>query len=78
VIPTADTKIVARELHVCYDHFRAVTLIGRTMQKAPFAGRSDEVVFRALVRALLRRGPLRGHGEQLRFFAPSFSWTRLK
>ncbi len=45
MIRTADTKIVADELHARYDHLRAVTLIGRTMQKALFAGRSDEVVF---------------------------------
>lgn len=51
VILTAETKMVAHELHARYDHPRAVTLIGRTLQKALFAGRSDEVVFWALVHA---------------------------
>jgi hypothetical protein len=35
-----------------------VTLIGRTLQKALFAGRSDEVVFWALVHAHYRGGDL--------------------
>jgi hypothetical protein len=71
VIRTADTKIVAHELHARYDHLRAVTLIGRTMQKALFAGRSDEVVFWALVHAHYCGGELRDSTEeQLRFFAP--------
>jgi hypothetical protein len=58
VIRTADTKIVAQELLTRYDHARAVTLIGRTLQKALFAGRSDEVVFWALVHAHYRGGDL--------------------
>nr|WP_298379547.1 hypothetical protein [uncultured Bradyrhizobium sp.] len=71
VIRTADTKIVAHELHTRYDHIRAVTLIGRTLQKALFAGRSDEVVFWALVHAHYRGGDLcAATEEQLNFFAP--------
>jgi len=58
VIRTADTKIVASELHARYEPIRAVTLIGRTLQKALFAGRSDEVVFWALVHAHYRGGDL--------------------
>jgi len=58
VILTAETKMVAHELHARYDHLRAVTLIGRTLQKALFAGRSDEVVFWALVHAHYRGGDL--------------------
>jgi len=58
LIHTADTKIVADELHTRYDHARAVTLISRTLQKALFAGRSDEVVFWALVHAHYRGGRL--------------------
>jgi hypothetical protein len=54
VIRTTDTKIVAHELHSRYDPVRAMTLIGRTLQKALFAGRSDEVVFWALVHAHYR------------------------
>ncbi|MDQ0333566.1 hypothetical protein QFZ88_005948 [Mesorhizobium sp. YL-MeA3-2017] len=70
MIRTADTKIVAHELHARYDHLRAVTLIGRTMQKALFAGRSDEVVFWALVHAHYCGGELcASTEEQLRFFA---------
>lgn len=71
VIRTADTKIIARELRARYDHLRAVTLIGRTLQKALFAGRSDEVVFWALVHAHYRGGDLSAAiEEQLNFFAP--------
>lgn len=71
VIRTADTKIIARELHARYGHLRAVTLIGRTLQKALFAGRSDEVVFWALVHAHYRGGDLcAAIEEQLNFFAP--------
>ncbi len=71
MIRTAETKIVAQELHLRYDQMRAVTLIGRTMQKALFAGRSDEVVFWALVHAHYRGGDLSDTTEeQLGFFAP--------
>lgn len=58
LIRTADTKIVASELHARYEPIRAVTIIGRTLQKALFAGRSDEVVFWALVHAHYRGGNL--------------------
>ena len=71
MIRTADTKIVAHELHARYDHFRAVTLIGRTLQKALFAGRSDEVVFWALVHAHYRGVDLCSETkEQLNFYPP--------
>ena len=71
MIRTADTKIVAHELHTRYDHIRAVTLIGRTLQKALFAGQSDEVVCWALVHAHYRGGDLcAATEEQLNFFAP--------
>ena len=70
MIRTADTKIVAQELHMRYDHVRAVTIIGRTLQKALFAGRSDEVVFWALVHAHYRGGELcAATEEQLHAFA---------
>lgn len=70
MIRTADTKIVAQELHARYDHARAVTIIGRTLQKALFAGRSDEVVFWALVYAHYRGGELcAATEEQLHAFA---------
>lgn len=45
---------VARELNGRYDPLRAVTLTARLLQKAMFAGRSDEVVFWALVYAFYR------------------------
>ena len=64
MIRTTDTKIVAQELLTRYDHARAVTLIGRTLQKALFAGRSDEVVFWALVHAHYRGGDLCGSIEE--------------
>jgi hypothetical protein len=71
VIRTTDTKIVAHELHKRYDPLRAVTLIGRTLEKALFAGRSDEVVFWALVHAHYRGGDLSDTTEeQLNLFAP--------
>lgn len=70
MIRTADTKFVAQELLTRYDHTRAVTLIGRTLQKALFAGRSDEVVFWALVHAHYRGGDLcNATEEQLSAFS---------
>lgn len=58
MIRKADTKIVASELLSRYEPARAVVLISRSMQKALFAGRSDEVVFWALVHAHYRGGDL--------------------
>ena len=58
MIRKADTKIVASELRSRYEPARAVVLISRSMQKALFAGRSDEVVFWALVHAHYRGGDL--------------------
>lgn len=58
VIRKADTKKVANELHSRYEPARAVVLISRSLQKALFAGRSDEVVFWALVHAHYRGGDL--------------------
>jgi hypothetical protein len=58
VIRKADTKKVANELHSRYEAVRAVVLISRSLQKALFAGRSDEVVFWALVHAHFRGGDL--------------------
>ncbi|HEV7325565.1 MAG TPA: hypothetical protein VGN91_10875 [Bosea sp. (in: a-proteobacteria)] len=51
MIRMSDAKVVAGELRSRYDHARAITLIGRTMQKALFAGRPDDVVFWSLVYA---------------------------
>jgi hypothetical protein len=71
MIRTVEAKIVAQELHLRYDHMRAVTLIGRSMQKALFAGRSGEVVYWALVHAHYRGGDLSDTTEeQLSLFAP--------
>lgn len=58
VIRKADAKKVANELHSRYEPVRAVVLISRLLQKALFAGRSDEVVFWALVHAHFRGGDL--------------------
>lgn len=58
VIRTADTKAVAEELRVRYQPARAVTLMGREIQKAVFSGRSDDLVFWALVHAHYRGGDL--------------------
>ena len=54
---------VARELEGRYTPLRAVTLTARLLQKAIFAGRSDEVIFWALVYAFYR-------GNGLNAFTP--------
>lgn len=60
---------VARELKGRYDPLRAVTLTARLLQKAMFAGRSDEVVFWALVYAFYRGNGLNAlTSEQLESF----------
>ena len=46
-----DTKSVADRLRERYEPLRAVTLIGRKMLPALFAGRSNDVAFWALVHA---------------------------
>ncbi|SDR63768.1 hypothetical protein SAMN05519103_09016 [Rhizobiales bacterium GAS113] len=58
MIRMSDTKAVAGELHTRYDPARAVVLIGRLLQRALFAGRSDDVLFWALVHAHYRGGDL--------------------
>lgn len=71
LIRDAEAKAVADELHVRYEHARAVTLIGRLLQKALFGGRPDEVVFWALVFAHYCGGDLNSSTErQLGEFAP--------
>jgi len=54
VFDLGNAASVARELKGRYDPLRAVTLTARLLQKAMFAGRSDEVVFWALVYAFYR------------------------
>lgn len=63
VIAISDARRVAEELHDRYEPIRAVTLVARTLQKALFAGRSDDVVFWALVHAHYRGTGLRGATE---------------
>lgn len=58
MIRMTDAKLVAQELHTRYEPMRAVVLISRAMQKAVFAGRSDDVVFWALVYANYRGADL--------------------
>lgn len=73
MIRKADTKFIAKELRSRYDPARAVVLIGRSMMKALFGGRSDEVVFWALVHAHYRGGRLcEATEEQLSPFAHYF------
>jgi hypothetical protein len=73
VIRTAETKIVAEALRERYKPARAVSLIGRVIGKAVFTGRSDEVVFWALVHAHYRGGDLcPTTEEQLNMFARFF------
>ena len=58
MISMQDARLVAQELQARYEPLRAVVLVSRLMQKAVFAGRSDEVVFWALVHAHYRGGEL--------------------
>jgi hypothetical protein len=69
VISKADTKRVANELHLRYEPARAIVLMSRLLQKALFTGRSDEVVFWALVHAHYRGGDLsdRSHKQLASF-----------
>lgn len=60
LIRMADAREVAQELHGRYEPIRAVTLIARTLQKALFGGRSDDVVFWAIVYAHYRGGNFSG------------------
>ena len=70
MIRKADTKVIAQELHPRYEPARAVVPIGQSLQKALFAGRSDEVVFWALVHAHYRGGDLcTANEEGLSLFA---------
>lgn len=64
MIRQADTKRVASELRSRYEPTRAVVLMSRLLQKALFAGRSDEVVFWALVHAHFHGGDLSDHTEK--------------
>ena len=63
-ISRAVAKVVAEELHARYDPMRAVVLIGRLITKGVFAGRSDDVVFWALVHAHFRGAALSSWSEQ--------------
>lgn len=63
MIRVMDARHVADELHGRYEPIRAVTLIARTLQKALFGGRSDDVVFWAIVYAHYRGGKLSGATE---------------
>ena len=58
MIRMREARLVAEALHARYEPIRAVVLISRVLQKALFAGRSDEVVFWALVHAHYRGGDL--------------------
>jgi hypothetical protein len=60
----ANTKVVAHELHARFEPLRAVTIMGRLLQKALFGGRADEVVFWALVFAQYNGGSLSPSGEE--------------
>jgi hypothetical protein len=64
LIRTTDTKTLAAELQSRYEPIRAVTIMGRLMEKALFAGKSDEVLFWALVHAHYRGGDLCDATEQ--------------
>ena len=50
----ADALLVANEIRTRYDPLRAVTLIARAIVRALFGGRTDDVIFWALVHAHYR------------------------
>lgn len=58
LIRMREARLVAEALHARYQPIRAVVLMSRILQKALFAGRSDDVVFWALVHAHYRGGDL--------------------
>jgi len=64
MIRMSDAKAVAGELHERYEPLRAVVLVSRSLQRALFAGRSDDVVFWALVHAHYRGDDLCDSVEQ--------------
>ena len=64
MINMSDAKAVAGELHQRYAPVRAVVLVSRSLQRALFAGRSDDVVFWALVHAHYRNDDLDGEVEK--------------
>jgi hypothetical protein len=71
LIRIAEAKALAHELHVRYEHARAVAMISKVMLKALYAGRPDEVVLWALVFAHYCGGDLSpSTEEQLEAFAP--------
>lgn len=59
-----ETRLLADELHSRHEPIRAVTLIGRMMTKALFAGKSNDVVYWALVYAYYRGGELSEFTEE--------------
>lgn len=72
MIRMTEAKRVAEALHARYEPARAVVLVARILEKALFAGRSDEVVFWALVYAHYRGGELCGAtGAELEAFRDS-------
>lgn len=63
-IERADVQVVAAAIAKRYEPLRAVTLIGRCMLRALFDGRSDDVVFWALVHAHYREKPVNDRLER--------------
>lgn len=63
-IEQTDARIVAIEICTRYEPLRSVTLIGRCMLRALFEGRSDDVVFWALVHAHYRETRVNDRLEQ--------------
>jgi hypothetical protein len=63
-IAQTDARIVATEIRRRYESLRSVTLIGRCMLRALFDGRSDDVVFWALVHAHYREAAVNDRLEQ--------------
>lgn len=54
LICQTETRVLANELHSRHEPLQAVTLIGRMMTKALFAGKSNDVLYWALVYAYYR------------------------
>ena len=59
-----ETRLLADELRSRHEPLRAIVLVGRMIEKALFAGKSNDVVYWALVYAYYRGGDLSDFTEE--------------
>lgn len=64
MIIEAEAKVLALAIRERFEHLRAITLIGRLMQKALFHGQANEVIYWALVFAHYNGGDLTPRTDQ--------------